>query len=466
MASGINLSTVHAVVLAGGEGSRMSPLVSSEQPKAMLAIANRPMLFYTLFSLVHSNITHITVVVDPESKPKISHYVHNDLPNDPSFAAFKDATYTIEVKERNADAETADALRELDIKQQYTLILSSDTIIDLSFQSFLDFHHSKQAVCSVALTQVQPTPPQKSSKSSKSSSDKSSFTPQLYTICNRDDRLLSFLHPTDLESSKATIPSILIRRYKSLKLQSDLLDSHVYCFCTPALNHVLKYCPAISSVKYDLIPYVSRRQHTLWRIADHQSWPTPADDFSVYNLTLPSSTYALRTNTISSFRTANLDIAAGKIPSWLKSDTADSKQSQPAQKKKEKKPRPPIPFDPAGERVSVSPDSLVGKSCSAGDRTSVKKTVIGNNCRLGSNVKLNGCVIMDNVEIKDGANLTSCIVCDDANVGASCVLKDCRVAASASVDDETEATDRSFGGENENKAVSFADGLGDDIEFF
>lgn len=272
------------------------------------------------------------------------------------------------------------------------------------------------------------------------------------------------LHPTDLESSKATIPNILIERYQRLAFRSDLCDSHIYCFHTASLRHVLQHCPAISSVKYDLIPYVARRQHTLWRVADRASWPLPTDDFCVCAHVLPPSTYTIRTNTIPTFRTANLDVASGKLAAWLYPPNDPKLVEEP--QKKEKKGRAEIPFSISGERVSVSLDTIVGNNCSAGDRTSVKKSVIGNGCTLGSNVKLNGCVLLANVEVMDGANLTSSVICEGAIIMASCILKECRVAAGTSVDEGTEAADRSFGSQVEDQAVGFSEGLGSEVDFF
>lgn len=98
----------------------------------------------------------------------------------------------------------------------------------------------------------------------------------------------------------------------------------------------------------------------------------------------------------------------------------------------------------------MTADSVVGSNCSAGDRTSVKKSVIGSNYLLRSNVKLKGCVVMNNVHIKDGANLSACLICGEVVVRASCVLKECRIATTTSVDDRTEATGRGFPGQDED----------------
>lgn len=456
--------SVRAVVLAGGHGSRMHPIVSADRPKPLLPVANRPMLFFSLFSLYRANITQVTVIVDPLFHASVSHYVHEEFPKDPALSEFKQhPSLNIDVHSRSNSAETADSLRELDIAENDVFILSSDSVSNIHLSSVLDHHRSSNSACTVVLTQA--AIPGTTSKS-ESSSD---YKPQLHALINDSERLLAMIHPTDLQSSTAPIRHSLIQRYDYLSFLSDVQDPHVYCFHSSALYHVLEHCPAISSVKFDLIPYVARRQHTLSRVADHDSWSVPIDEFVVRTYLEPSTTYSERVNTVESFESTNIGLSSGKLSSWLKPtvDVEHSDQgtlSQKQSKKKEKKPRPPVPFSPAGERVTVSLDSVVGTGCSAGDRTSVKKSIIGTNCVLGTNVKLNGCVVLSNVHIEDGANLTSTVICDNSVIKASCTLKNCRVAANTTVQNSTKATDRGFGGEQKGEAAEFKDNFGDEFD--
>ena len=53
---------MQAVILAGGEGSRLRPLTYS-RPKALIPIANRPIIGHVIDALISNNIRDITVVV-------------------------------------------------------------------------------------------------------------------------------------------------------------------------------------------------------------------------------------------------------------------------------------------------------------------------------------------------------------------------------------------------------------------
>ncbi|RRT41007.1 hypothetical protein B296_00028391 [Ensete ventricosum] len=50
------------VVLAGGTSRKLNPLVSQEIPKALLPVANRPVLSYVLELLEASNLKDLIVV--------------------------------------------------------------------------------------------------------------------------------------------------------------------------------------------------------------------------------------------------------------------------------------------------------------------------------------------------------------------------------------------------------------------
>ena len=59
--------SVQAVILAGGEGSRLRPLTKN-RPKVLLPAANRPLLLHLLDSVVAAGIRDITVVIGYKSE--------------------------------------------------------------------------------------------------------------------------------------------------------------------------------------------------------------------------------------------------------------------------------------------------------------------------------------------------------------------------------------------------------------
>lgn len=107
---------MQAVILAAGEGSRLRPLTRSK-PKAMLPVANRPIIEYVIDALLENGIRDIVVVVGYRKEDVIRHLNRLDAP--------------IQVVVQERQLGTADALRaaESEITDNF-LVLPGDNYIN------------------------------------------------------------------------------------------------------------------------------------------------------------------------------------------------------------------------------------------------------------------------------------------------------------------------------------------------
>nr|WP_292730351.1 bifunctional sugar-1-phosphate nucleotidylyltransferase/acetyltransferase [Methanoculleus sp.] len=107
---------MQAVILAAGEGSRLRPLTRSK-PKAMLPVANRPIIEYVIDALLENGIRDIVVVVGYRKEDVIRHLNRLDAP--------------IQVVVQERQLGTADALRaaESEITDDF-LVLPGDNYIN------------------------------------------------------------------------------------------------------------------------------------------------------------------------------------------------------------------------------------------------------------------------------------------------------------------------------------------------
>lgn len=216
-------------------------------------------------------------------------------------------------------------------------------------------------------------------------------------------------------------------------------------FDSAVVSDVLNSFSNISSVKYELVPYMSRRQHTLSRLAREGTWVSGKDYIAVYACIMDESLYARRANTSRMFLEVSMDIIGGKVDTLAQGGREEGggggkKKGRKAAKGGGLEGR----FKEMGEKVSVTPESIVGKGVCVGGRVSLKKAVVGDGVIMGEGVKVNGSVVMDGVKLEDGVNLAGCIISHGAVIGEGCVLKDCRVAAEVVVGGGEEASGRDF----------------------
>lgn len=430
---------VSAVVLAGGPGSRLEPIVSDEHPKALLPVATKPLIHHPLSTLLQNRVGDVTVVAaapytDLVKKSVADFRAQNRLDeNDPEF------TQKHRVVERAEEHDTADVLRALFAdgtpNGHHVLVMSTDLVTNANLDRLFKCHFMKQASCSAYMIPV-PT------------EEDNTDGPEVYITTDPvSDRLLAVEVDSDLENGRnITLRPTLLARFPTVRVRSDLRDLHVYMFAPWVLERLLIERPQISNVRYDLVPYLARRQFTLSRQAAESTWGEHVPrvrgqseaNVGVYCAIASSGTIAYRLNTLSRYQSTTLDLAAQQAAIL-----------SPA-------------FASAGERTNLSKDSFVGAACTAGTRTSVKKSFLGNNVVLGDQVKLNKCIVLDDAVIEQQSNLTGTIVGPRATIGPNCTLKDCRVGADVEVSEATSAEGRDLG---TGMAPETGEDLMDDFEF-
>ncbi|OTB00812.1 hypothetical protein M426DRAFT_323925 [Hypoxylon sp. CI-4A] len=86
-------------------------------------------------------------------------------------------------------------------------------------------------------------------------------------------------------------------------------------------------------------------------------------------------------------------------------------------------------------------DSLIADNVMVEEKTSIKETVVGANCQIKEGAKLFQCVLMDGVVVGKGCKLTRCILGKRSEVGEGSTLTDCEVQENLLVEPRTEDKD-------------------------
>jgi mannose-1-phosphate guanylyltransferase len=137
---------VRAVILVGGEGTRLRPL-TLVTPKQMLPIAGRPMIERVVEHLAEHGITE--VVLSLGYRP------------DAFLAAYPDGhcrgvklRYAVEPEPLDTAGAVAFAAHEVGIDETF-VVVNGDVLTGLDVTALIDFHRSRGGVGAIALTPVE-----------------------------------------------------------------------------------------------------------------------------------------------------------------------------------------------------------------------------------------------------------------------------------------------------------------------
>jgi mannose-1-phosphate guanylyltransferase/phosphomannomutase len=137
---------VRALIMAGGEGTRLRPLTLS-QPKPMLPVVNRPLMHHVIELLRRHGFDDITVTVAYRGEALRTH-----------FGTGADLGVRLHWVTEVAPLGTAGSIRgAVGAGDETLLVISGDVITDIDLSAVVDFHRRHGAELTVAL-QARPDP--------------------------------------------------------------------------------------------------------------------------------------------------------------------------------------------------------------------------------------------------------------------------------------------------------------------
>src|SRR5688500_17395158 len=133
-----------AVVMAGGEGTRLRPLTSN-QPKPMVPIVGKPCMEHIVELLRQHGLEDVIVTLAfmPQS---IRSY----------FGAGETYGVTIRYSVEESPAGTAGSVKLAeDALEETFLVISGDALCDIDLSSLISFHRAKEGLVTIALKSVE-----------------------------------------------------------------------------------------------------------------------------------------------------------------------------------------------------------------------------------------------------------------------------------------------------------------------
>ncbi|KAG2441401.1 hypothetical protein HYH02_009990 [Chlamydomonas schloesseri] len=485
-------ASYQAVVLAGGEDQILYPLTTNTV-KALLPVANKPLISYPLRTLAEAGLrSAIVVVIGEKAAASVREWISSEYAGSPGALA------SCEVVSVPEGYGTADALRAVAsrITSASFVVLSGDLLTDVPVGALVaqhNLHAGAMATMLLAHRRVSPASETKPGKPPKNV-DYIGLDP------TRQHLLFYASSPDALRDLKVPLPTV--RRYGNMSISSNFVDAHLYIFNRSVLQ-ILSDNPKLSSLRQDMLPYLTQNQFRIIRAQQLASsaaamagsssggagggaggaggaggeaggagagagsgGPGGAGAGGSSLLTAPSTEIEtdaasdLRFNLHAELPGAHyMDMshgaAAPPVPeSLLRVQVVGPQDGYCARvqdvqmygevnrevadpgvalKLSGLKPGRHDNIVPAsatlGNKCTVAAACILGEGCAVGDKSSIKRSVLGAGVRLGANVKVINSVLMDGVSVGDGAHVQNSVLCRGASVQAGATLKDCQVGS-------------------------------------
>jgi len=138
-----NLLPITAVVMAGGDGTRLRPLTEG-LPKPMLPLGDQPLLERIIKQLRQAGILRVNLTTRYKGEEISRH-----------FGDGQDFGVEIRYVEEDQPLGTAGALARLEAVDEPLIVINGDILTRLDFRAMLDFHWEHQADMTIAVWQYE-----------------------------------------------------------------------------------------------------------------------------------------------------------------------------------------------------------------------------------------------------------------------------------------------------------------------
>ena len=337
-----------AVILVGGEGTRLRPLTYS-MPKTMVPILNRPFLEHMLKYMKSHSIDDVVLALC-----YLPDHIR-DYFGDGSDHGVK-LTYVVEGSPLGTAGAVKNVAQHLD---ETFFVFNGDVFTDMNLTAMLEMHRKKSAKATIALTPVE--------------------DPTMYGVVEADtnNRVKRFVEKPKREA--VTTNMINAGTYI---LEPDLLD----------------YIPANQSYTFErgLFPLLLERGDPFYCFDSHGYW---------IDIGTPEKYMQVNKDLLSGKLTRIFPGTLYKKGVWVEEGCDIHPKAQidgPAV----------IGHHCVIEaQAHIKGPSVIGPDCSIGSGSIVEKSIVWHNVVIGKGAKLQQCIIADAVLIGEGCDITAgCII--------------------------------------------------------
>lgn len=377
-----NLREWSAIILAGGKGSRLMPL-TSEIPKPLVKVTNKPMVDYSIAHLIYADIKHIILALAYKGQ-ELKEYIEKTWTPD----KLGDVELECEIQESKG---TADAYRLLEdkIDSENIVVSMADIVTNLPMRDFMNFHSEKKGIATISMK--------------KSESHTSQYG---VVLLDKKRKIYLFLEkpgPMELYLSS-------MAQRADLFLHTNIINTGIYCFKSK-IAEILNNTRLID-FGGEVFPYLLENNYDLFGFVRDYYW--------------------LDCGNAQTYLWANWDLL--RKYSWPITPNGDEYDGVFV-----------MGVINSGQNVTIEKPASFGRFVEIANRAKILSlSSIGNRVKIGEDSKIEKSVIWDDVIVGAGCIIKDSIVCNNCTIGDNVVLQNAIIAPHCHISNDSQLRDKTL----------------------
>ena len=350
-----------AVIMAGGEGSRLRPLTCN-RPKPMVPIANKPVMEHIIELLKKYGIRDIAVTLQymPE---KIKDY----------FGDGSEFGVNLKYFTEDVPLGTAGSVKNAEeFLDETFIVISGDALTDINLQEALEFHKKNCSIATLVLKKVE--------------------CPIEYgvVVTAADGKIRRFLEKPSWG-----------------EVFSDTVNTGIYVLSPEVLNYFEK--GVVFDFSKDLFPILLKKEEPMYGFVTQDYW-CDIGDLDAY--------VGVHADILDKRVNVSIDAREIRQGVWVSEGAVISKEAII-------KPPVLIGRNSVIKDGSILGQySIIGDECHIGEGSTTKRSILWNSCNLKNNVQLRGSVLCSNVKCREKtAAFEGTVVGENCILGENSLIK-------------------------------------------
>lgn len=426
--------------------------------KGLIKICNRPVIYYAIKNVIEQKLRYITILVNEHFYDEMNEYIQVTFPENYKNVDKKSKNnYYIDVVAcpSSPDGEelgTVECLLEIKnkIKTDF-IVINCDIFGFVDLHSLANLFRGENAMCAMLLLEDDSVCLNESKKRKKNTKehDYLNYENNVWVCIDRNSKIVSIKDALSMkQNGKMKISKYNLYYHKNCLLKTDLLDSHVYIFKHYVLDILEKKKDKLTSIKYDVIPYLTKIQNTPKAVEYAHS----GFQFNMYNTLI---------NQYDAIDTSQTDSKMCPVANILeKQDHTENVVCYIQPKKagfcqrintimnlfranlifcvqRHDQLKPILPnycFFLLTEKNQSYKDSVISGHFTHDENVVLKKCIIGKCVDIKKKTSIFRSVLMDNIKIEDNCKIENCIICNNVVIESGCTLTDCIIKENAVIE--------------------------------